>query len=118
MSRNDRRGERGSATLLMATCALTLLTVGVIAVLWAVVSSANHRAAAAADLAALSGAAGIRHGDREPCATAAAVAARHGARVTACKVTGEEIRVVTTVTVRLGSLGTPSARATARAGPA
>jgi secretion/DNA translocation related TadE-like protein len=112
-----RRVERGNATLLMATCALVLLTVGGMAVLWGIVSSANHRASSAADLAALSAAAAIQRGEREPCEIAAAITARHGAGLAACEVTGEDVRVVATVAMRLGSLGTPSARATARAGP-
>lgn len=54
---------------------------------------ARHRAAAAADLAALAAAATWAHGPEAACATAIRVAAAQGARATGCVVSGEVAEV-------------------------
>ncbi|MFJ6798419.1 Rv3654c family TadE-like protein [Streptomyces sp. NPDC091268] len=54
---------------------------------------ARHRAAAAADLAALAAAATWAHGPEAACATARRVAEAQAARLTACLVAGEEVQV-------------------------
>ncbi|WP_374104278.1 Rv3654c family TadE-like protein [Streptomyces sp. ISL-43] len=54
---------------------------------------ARHRAAAAADLAALAAAATWAHGPEAACAAAIRVAVAQAARVTGCVVTGEVVEV-------------------------
>ncbi|MEV6954987.1 Rv3654c family TadE-like protein [Streptomyces sp. NPDC051183] len=73
---------------------------------------ARHRAAAAADLAALAAAASWTHGPEAACATAVRVAVAQGARLTGCVVAGETAQV--TARVASGPF-TPPIRA--RAGP-
>nr|WP_298988539.1 Rv3654c family TadE-like protein [uncultured Pseudokineococcus sp.] len=115
-----RRGDRGAGSVLV----LGLLLVGVLlctaaaALGQAVV--AHHRAAAAADLAALAGAdvtLGRAVSAGGPCDAAASVAARGGARLVDCTAGELEVVVVVAVDVpgALGGLG--PARASARAGP-
>ncbi|MGZ5417199.1 MAG: Rv3654c family TadE-like protein [Nocardioides sp.] len=112
-----RGSQRGSATVL----ALPLLgALTVVAVLLAYVGGAlttRRKVAAAADLAALAGAAELQAGG-DGCAAAATVAARNGGDLGACTVHGLELSV--TVTARteplLGRRLVVSARA--RAGPA
>ena len=112
----SRGDERGSGTLLMMAAGLLVLVCGLAVVLWSAVSTAHHRAAAAADLAALSGAQAIQS-DGDPCATARRIATKQGASLDACRVYGEEVLVIAGVRVELGSLGRPVVRSTARAGP-
>lgn len=112
-----RTTERGSATVL----ALPLLGVLAVAtILFGFVAgavAAQRRAATAADLAALAGAAALQGGG-DGCAEAAAVTVRNDAEVVACVVSGAELRVtVRAETAALfGRSLTVSARA--RAGPA
>jgi secretion/DNA translocation related TadE-like protein len=110
------REERGSGTLLMMAAGLLVLVCGLAVVLWSAVSTAHHRATAAADLAALSGAQAIQS-DGDPCATARRIAGKQGASLDACTVYGEDVLVVAGVPVELGSLARPVVRSTARAGP-
>ncbi|MFD9353814.1 Rv3654c family TadE-like protein [Streptomyces sp. NPDC060031] len=94
MSRAARRAaDRGSATVWAALVVTVLGAVfgGVLLLGQAVV--ARHRAAAAADLAALAAAASWTHGPQAACATAARVAGAQGARVTACVLTGETAQI-------------------------
>ena len=79
--------------------------------------SARHRAQAAADLAALAGAARLAEGVTAACATAAALAQANHARVTACDVSGLDVVVEVAVPVDLGRWGLGTAAAIARAGP-
>lgn len=110
------RSEGGSGTLLALSAMLLLLSVGLVGALWAVVSLGHHRAVAAADLAALSAAHALRAG-RDACGTATEIAGRHHAEVLSCDVAGDTVEVVASVTLRLGALGEPEVRSTARAGP-
>lgn len=75
---------------------------------------ARHRAQAAADLAALAGAARLPAGAAAACASATAVAREMRVNDARCKVDG--LDVVVTVHVPVALVGT--ARAAARAGPA
>lgn len=86
--RADAR-DRGSATVWGVVVVTVLMAVfgGVLLLGQAVVS--RHRAAAAADLAALAAAASWAHGPEAACAAALRVAVAQGAQVTACVVTGE-----------------------------
>lgn len=104
--------DRGSATV-WAVVVVTVLSAvfgGVLLLGQAVV--ARHRAAAAADLAALAAAATWAHGPEAACATALRVARAQGAGLTACRVRGEVAEV--TASPATGPF-TPAV--SARAGP-
>ncbi|WP_308344828.1 Rv3654c family TadE-like protein [Streptomyces sp. ISL-94] len=104
--------DRGSATVWAVLVATVLGAVfgGVLLLGQAVV--ARHRAAAAADLAALAAAASWAHGPEAACATARRVARAQGAALAACRVEGEVAEV--TARPATGPF-TPGIRA--RAGP-
>lgn len=104
--------DRGSATVWAALVATVLGAVfgGVLVLGQAVV--ARHRAAAAADLAALAAAATWAHGPETACATALRVARAQGAVLAGCRLHGEVAEV--TARVAAGPF-TPTIRA--RAGP-
>ncbi len=81
---------------------------------------AQRRVQAAADLAALAGAGALQQG-RDGCAAAAVLAARNGARVRMCRISGTEGREVRLRLVREGPSLFGRAvdlEASARAGPA
>ena len=81
----DDEAERGSGTVLAAGLALVVLFIAATVMLLAQSAVLASRAASAADLAALAGADALRGlTDGEPCAVAAAVAARHAAVVVSC----------------------------------
>lgn len=76
---------------------------------------ARHRAQAAADLAALAAANGLAAGPASACARANEIATAMGAMMPSCVV--EELDVVVSVAVPVGSRFGGIARAAARAGP-
>lgn len=78
---------------------------------------ARHRAQAAADLAALAGAAAVPAGAGEACAKASAVAQRMAAASVGCSVDELDLVVTVEAPVPLRLLGSANARAIARAGP-
>ncbi|MFF5801836.1 Rv3654c family TadE-like protein [Streptomyces sp. NPDC012746] len=108
----DRCRERGSATVWGALVTTVLVAVfgGVLLLGQAVV--ARHRAAAAADLAALAAAASWAHGPETACATAMRVARAQGATLTSCTLRGE----ISEISARAPT-GPFAPAATARAGP-
>ncbi|MFD7833661.1 Rv3654c family TadE-like protein [Streptomyces sp. NPDC059761] len=120
MSRGrDRDRDRGSATVWAALVATVLGAVfgGVLLLGQAVV--ARHRAAVAADLAALAAAATWTHGPEAACAAARRVAGAQSAAVTVCTVQGEVAEVAArpatgpfapTISARAGPPVTPSGR--------
>ena len=89
---------------ILGVIALTLVLVGGV-----VKINDHHTATAAADAAALSGAASLLAGDPEACGIAAHIAERNGGHTTSCRIEGEVIRVEVQVRTQ---------RATAAAGPA
>ena len=111
-----RPGERGTATPLAAVLAAAVLVCTGAAVTGGRLLTDQRRAAVAADLAALAGAAAVQRG-ADGCPAAARVAVANSAVVTRCRVAGEEVHLeVRTESVRLfGRLVRP--RAEARAGP-
>ena len=113
-----RTRERGSATIMVVAALGVLLTVGIggLALVSAVVAS--HRAHAAADLAALSGAAVLVRGDgpAAACIRADAVARANGATPVSCRA-GSDQSIELMVSVRAGSMSVGTATARARAGP-
>ena len=106
----------GSATPLAAVLAAAVLVCTGTAVTGGRLLTDQRRAAVAADLAALAGAAAVQRG-ADGCPAAAPVAVANGAVVTRCRVDGEDVHLeVRTTSVRLlGRLVRP--RAEARAGP-
>lgn len=109
----DELGERGAATVVAVAIvgAVVALAVGVVAVLAA--SVASQLAANAADASALAAADAVSGAVAgEPCAIAAQLAERNGARLVACEVVG----AAASVTVAVGR-GAFDAVASARAGP-
>lgn len=94
------RGERGSASVLVAglTGVLVLLTGAALVV--AGYAVAYHRVRAAADLAAVSAAAAFVQG-HDPCAQAGRTARDHRARVVHCEQVGDQIDYVVSVEVEV-----------------
>lgn len=88
--------ELGSASMLVVMLLGVLALVGVAAQYTVAVGAAHRAAQAAADLAALAGAAQLQRGG-EPCGAAGDVAAENQALLTTCQVGGEEVWVEVTV---------------------
>ena len=109
--------DRGSATVLVLAVAGLLVLVAVLLAGLGGVAVTRHRAAAAADLAALAGADAALQGPDAACAAAGRAARRGDAELAACQLDGDVVEVA--VLLRpggvLGRLG--QARAVARAGP-
>ncbi|MEV8530686.1 Rv3654c family TadE-like protein [Streptomyces sp. NPDC051211] len=105
--------DRGSATVWAALVTVVLGAVfgGVLLLGQAVV--VRHRAAAAADLAALAAASSWAHGPEPACAAAIRVARAQGARLAGCSLAGE----VAEVTAEAAA-GPFTGRIRSRAGPA
>lgn len=93
----------------------TLALVAVLGVTLGSVVVARHRAAAAADLAALAAANGLAAGPSAACARAGQIATAMGAQMPSCVVT--ELDVVVSIAVRARSRFGGVASASARAGP-
>jgi secretion/DNA translocation related TadE-like protein len=92
------RSELGSATALMVGIMGVVVMLSSAALVVAGSAVGYHRARAAADLSALSGAAAFQQG-REPCAQAALTARQNGARVVRCNQVGDAVHFVVTVRV-------------------
>lgn len=92
------RDERGGGTLLMVGVMGVVGVFFVVALLVAGYLVATHRARAAADLAALSGAGAYAQG-ADPCAAARRIARQNGARVVSCDQVGDLVDFVVSVTV-------------------
>jgi secretion/DNA translocation related TadE-like protein len=112
-------GDRGSATIWVIALSAVLAVVGAAVVLVGVAAAARHRAATAADLAALAGAGRAARGEPDACGLAAEVATANAAALVSCAVEeGAIVEVRVSIPVRLGRLGVWAASARARAGPA
>jgi secretion/DNA translocation related TadE-like protein len=111
-----RRLERGSATIDALTAMVVLSTVAICALTLSAMVVAKHRAGAAADLAALAGAAATLR-EPNPCAVAADVARRNGAALATCELKGLSVEVVVRVAGPTWFGFHPQLRARARAGP-
>ena len=109
--------DRGFVTIAVAGLLLMLLSVTALVATLGAVAVARHRAAAAADLAALAAASRALEGSGAACQAAATVARRQSAHLLSCSISGLEALVVVGVRPpgRIGLLG--EARATSRAGP-
>jgi len=112
----EHDSERGSGTVLAAGLGLVVITAMVMLLLLAQAAVMASRAAAAADLAALAAADALRGVSAgEPCPVAAAVAARHDARLVSCVEGGDQSVEVRTELAAGAVLGVASGHA--RAGP-
>ncbi|MCU1596209.1 MAG: pilus assembly protein TadE [Frankiales bacterium] len=107
--------DAGFVAIAFAGLVLVLLSAAVVLSALGAVAVARHRAAAAADLAALAGATHVLEGTA--CSAAGGVARAQGATLESCSVEDQDVQVTVTVRPagRLGELGI--ARARARAGP-
>lgn len=112
-----RSGERGAGTVLVLSVVLTIMVaVQAVAVL-AAGQSARHRAAAAADLAALAGANQLALGSADPCAAAGRIAHANGATLRDCVIDGMEVEVQVRVPTTSVLPWLPDQDRRARAGP-
>lgn len=116
MSRRSRRGESGSATVLVLVAALLLSVCAVAGAVLEGLAGAQRRVESAADLAALAGAAAVQ-GGRDGCAAAGVVARRNRAEVVGCRTRGEAVEVRVVRRLELPVLDTVKLRSQARAGP-
>ena len=98
MTRGLLRSELGSASVLMAGIIGVVVALSSAALIIAGYAVGYHRARAAADLTALSGAAAYQEG-RDACAQATQTSRQNGARVEHCDVVGDVIDFVVTVRV-------------------
>ncbi|WP_285665621.1 Rv3654c family TadE-like protein [Actinorhabdospora filicis] len=114
------KGDRGSASVITIGIGLAvlLLAIGVAAIAAAMI--ARHQAQAAADFAALAAAPHALAGQEFACASALHIAEANGGRLMRCAVDG--LDAVTTVSmsvdIPLPGLGSRTAEASSRAGPA
>jgi secretion/DNA translocation related TadE-like protein len=90
------RDERGSASVLMIGIMAVVVLLSGAALLIAGYLVAHHRARAAADLAALSGATAYAAGT-DACRQAGRTARANGARLTRCDLAGDPVDFVVTV---------------------
>lgn len=91
------RGERGGGTVLMMAICVVVMVLGYTAMIICGYAIAAHRARAAADLAALSGATTASEGG-DPCVSARRNARAHLATITDCDRVGDQIDFVVSVT--------------------
>lgn len=110
--------DGGFATVWTAGAVMVLLALMAMFTLLGTATVARHRAAGAADLAALAAAGYARAGDQEACRRASGVAERMGARIESCALRGWDAFVEVSVDPGglLADFGPATARA--RAGPA
>ncbi|MDL4818222.1 Rv3654c family TadE-like protein [Actinomadura opuntiae] len=113
------RSDRGAGTLWVVAFMALIWVGGVVAMEVGGVRAARHRGDAAADLAALAGAARVPDGSAAACGAAREIARRSGARMARCAVRGEIVEVSVTVALR-APVGDGAVRieSRARAGPA
>jgi secretion/DNA translocation related TadE-like protein len=113
----DAGRDRGSATIWILAAGLLTVFVAVAVAAVGAATVARHRAQAAADLAALGGAALAVAGEPAACARATALAADNGGRILSCRLDGWDLIVsVEVMPAGIAALA-GTARASAKAGP-
>lgn len=120
IGRHPESDDGGFATVWTAGAALALLSVFAMLMYVGAATHARHRAAAAADLAALGAAAQLSYGMEHACETALLVTRRMSADLRSCQVRGWDVLVTVTVAAGLplsDLAGGGAATARARAGP-
>jgi secretion/DNA translocation related TadE-like protein len=114
---NPSPRDRGVATVWAAAGIAVIMSVLLVGLHLGAAVAARHRAAAAADLAAL-GAAGLAvHGPGPACGKATEIATAMGGTVITCLLTGWDALVEISMPVPLALPGLDTARGRARAGP-
>ncbi|MET8229645.1 Rv3654c family TadE-like protein [Micromonospora sp. NPDC005298] len=109
--------ERGGASVLLLAIGLVFVLFGTFGAAVAATGMARQRAALAADLGALAGAAQALDGDVRACASAGDIAGRNGGRLIDCRLDGLDVLVTVEVTFTpLPGMSRVTASA-ARAGP-
>ncbi|WP_422740895.1 Rv3654c family TadE-like protein [Micromonospora sp. WMMD729] len=109
--------QRGGATVLLLALGLVFVLVGTFGAAVAATGMAAQRAAVAADLGALAGAARVLDGDPTACASAADIVQYNAGRMVGCVVDGLDVLVTVEVTFTPIPGLTRVAASTARAGP-
>jgi secretion/DNA translocation related TadE-like protein len=117
MSRRLANGERGAGSILVLGAVAVALTALLVVLTLAAGYDARHRAAAAADLAALAGAGQVGFGAEPACALARTVAAANGGVLRSCTVEGEQVVVSVAATIVGPTSWLPDPVRWARAGP-
>jgi secretion/DNA translocation related TadE-like protein len=112
------RGERGSATVLVAGMVVVLMMLVVLGLQIGGAVLTRHRVAAAADLAALAAAGQLAAGSDHACERARQVAERMSVTTTACRVVEREAYVSVTARPPGWAALSGTANVHARAGPA
>lgn len=112
-----QRAQRGAGTVLVLAVVLVVMVVVQAVAVLAAGQTARHRAAAAADLAALAGAQRLSFGAGDPCADAGRIARANGAALRDCVVDGTEVEVQVRVEVTSALPWLPAQDRRARAGP-
>lgn len=96
--REQQRAEVGAGTVLAVAIMAAVIAVAALVLPMAVLLDARHRAAAAADAAALAAAdVAVGAAPGEPCSTAERIAAEADARITRCTVREATVRIETSV---------------------
>jgi secretion/DNA translocation related TadE-like protein len=111
-----RKGSAGVATVLAVGWMVVLLMVGGVGLVLGYAASRQHHVDAAADLVALSAAAGLQRG-ADPCAVAGSVARANRVVLHGCRVARQDVIVSVRAQVRLPFGLHPWISAQARAGP-
>jgi secretion/DNA translocation related TadE-like protein len=94
-----RAAQRGAGTVLIAGVMVVVAMVAVVAIAVGGYDTAQRATSGAADLVALSGAAGYRNGG-DACADAREAAKANAVELTACAVAGDALDFAVSVTVR------------------
>ncbi|RIQ27331.1 Rv3654c family TadE-like protein [Jiangella rhizosphaerae] len=109
--------ECGAGTVLILSVVLVIMVATQAVAVLAAGQSARHRAAAAADLAALAAANRLALGSADPCADAGRIAEANGAALRDCVVDGMEVEVQVRVETTSLLPWLPAQDRRARAGP-
>lgn len=110
-------GEQGSASVLAAVLVAVMVAAMVGAAHVGAAVLARHRAQAAADLAALAGAAQVPAGAENACARAAQLGQAMASELLDCQIEGLDLVVTMQTRPRLSTRWLAAATARARAGP-
>lgn len=114
--RSGARAQHGFATVAAALWMMLLLTIAWIGLVVAAATARQHDLDGAADLVALSAAAGRQNGD-DACRRASALARANGVLLARCEVLGDDVRVTVRAELELPIGSTWTIVAQARAGP-
>ncbi|MFG1858544.1 Rv3654c family TadE-like protein [Actinomadura geliboluensis] len=110
--------DRGAGTVWVVAFAAVVWVAGVAAIAVGGVRGARQRGDAAADMAALAAAARVADGGRSACGRAREIAAGSGARLTECRIRGDDVEVMVTVRLKVPmGIGDLRVISRARAGP-